>query len=83
MQWLPAAVKGGAVACTGVALTGRFGLPAQCWDGSNQALYVGVIEALDRLGVLEPVAREALAPHARPDLLGGGAPVGRLEPALP
>lgn len=83
MQWLPATVKGGAVACAGVAVTGRLGLAAKCWDGSNQALYVGVIEALDRLGILEPVARQGLAPHARPELLGGGAPVGRLEPALP
>jgi len=83
MQWLPAAVKGGAVACAGVALTGRFGLAAKCWDGSNEALYVGVIEALDRLGVLEPVAREGLAAHARPPLLGGGVAVGSFEPALP
>ncbi len=83
MQWLPAAVKGGAVACAGVALTGRLGLAAKCWDGSNPALYVGVIEALDRLGILEPAAREALGPHARPPLLGGGVPVGSYQPALP
>ena len=82
MQWLPAAVKGGAVACVGVALLDRFGLAAKCWDGSNVPLYVGVIEALDRLGVLEPVAREALAGHARPPLLGGGEPVGSYEPAF-
>jgi L-asparaginase II len=83
MQWLPAAVKGGAVACTGVALTGRLGLAGKCWDGSNPALYVGIIEALDRLGVLEPVAREGLEAHARPPLLGGGQRVGSFEPALP
>jgi L-asparaginase II len=83
MQWLPAAVKGGAVACVGLALIGRFGLAAKCWDGSNQALYVGVIEALERLGVLEPVARQALGNHARPPLLGGGTSVGSFEPALP
>ncbi len=83
MQWLPAAVKGGAVACVGVALTGRLGLAGKCWDGSNLPLYVGMIEALDRLGVLEPVAREGLAIHARPPLLGGGVVVGSYEPALP
>jgi len=82
MQWLPAAVKGGAVACAGVALVGRFGLAAKCWDGTNEPLYVAVIEVLDRLGVLEPVAREALADLARPPVLGGGAPVGALEPGL-
>lgn len=83
MQWLPAVVKGGAVACVGVALVGRFGLAAKAWDGSIPALYVGVIEALDRLGVLEPVGRQALALHARPALLGGGVPVGSYEPAFP
>jgi L-asparaginase II len=83
MQWLPAAVKGGAVACAGVALTGRFGLAGKCWDGSNPALYVGIIEALDRLGVLEPVARQGLEAHARPPLFGGGEIAGLLEPALP
>jgi len=83
MQWLPAVVKGGAVACAGVALIGRFGLAAKAWDGSIPALHVGTIEALDRLGVLEPVARQALAPYARPALLGGGVPVGSYEPALP
>ncbi|MGI9648541.1 MAG: asparaginase [Acidimicrobiia bacterium] len=83
MQWLPAVVKGGAVACVGVALTGRFGLAAKAWDGSIPALHVGVIEALNRLGVLEPVASQALELHARPPLLGGGVPVGSYEPALP
>ena len=82
MQWLPAAVKGGAVACVGLALTDRFGLGAKCWDGGTRPLYVGVIEVLNRIGVLEPVAREALAGHARPPLLGGGVPVGEYEPAL-
>lgn len=82
MRWLPAAVKGGAVACMGLALEGRLGMAAKCWDGSNPALYVGVIEALDRLGVLEPVARDGLADHARVPVYGGGQIVGAYEPAL-
>ncbi len=81
-SWLPALVKGGAVACAGVALPGRFGLAGKCWDGSSAPLYVGLIAALERLGVLEPVMIEALAEHARPPILGGGEPVGFLEPAL-
>jgi L-asparaginase II len=83
MQWLPVAVKSGAMGCVGLALTGRLGMAVKCWDGSSPPVYVGMIEALDRLGVLEPVARQALAPHARPPLLGGGVPVGSYEPALP
>ncbi|MBT8217521.1 MAG: asparaginase [Acidimicrobiia bacterium] len=82
MRWLPAAVKGGAVACMGLALDGRLGMAAKCWDGSNPALYVGVIEALDRLGVLEPVTRQGLADHARVPVYGGGQVVGAYEPAL-
>ena len=82
MQWLPAAVKGGAVACMGLALADRFGMAAKCWDGGTLPLYVGVIEVLDRLGALEPVARQALQPHARPPVLGGGVPVGSYQPAL-
>ena len=49
MGRLLGAMHHGLPACTGVALTGRFGLAAKCWDGSNPALYVGVIEALERL----------------------------------
>ncbi len=82
MESLPAVVKGGAVACVGLAMVDRFGLAAKCWDGSNKALYVGVIAALGQLGALDPAARESLASHARPAIMGGGQPVGFLEPAL-
>lgn len=81
-SWLPGLAKGGAVACAGVAVTGRFGLAGKCWDGSTPPLYVGLIAALERLGVLEPVMIEALMEHARPPVLGGDEPVGFLEPAL-
>ncbi|MDH3607118.1 MAG: asparaginase [Acidimicrobiia bacterium] len=82
MGALPAAVKGGAVACTGVAVVGQLGLGAKCWDGSNPALYVGVIHALVGLGVLEAPLADGLEPHAQPVVLGGGRPAGRLEPAF-
>ncbi len=81
-SWLPAVAKVGAVACAGVAVSHRFGLAGKCWDGSDTALFVGLIAALDRLGALEPVMAEALADHGRPPLLGGGQPVGFYEPAL-
>lgn len=82
MEALPVAVKGGAVACAGLAVVGRFGLGAKCWDGSNDALYVGVIAALDRMGVVDASAAAKLEAHARPAVLGGGQSVGQLEPAL-
>ncbi len=80
--WLPAVAKVGAVGCAGVAVSHRFGLAGKCWDGTNAPLYVGLIAALDRLGALEPVMVEALAEHGHPPILGGGRPVGSLEPAL-
>lgn len=81
-SWLPAVAKGGAVACAGVAVSHRFGLAGKCWDGTNGPLYVGLIAALERLGALEPVMVEALAGHGHPPILGGGQPVGFLEPFL-
>ncbi len=81
-SWLPAVAKVGAVGCAGVAVSHRFGLAGRCWDGTNAPLYVGLIAALDRLGALEPVMVEALAEHGHPPILGGGRPVGSLEPAL-
>ena len=81
-SWLPATAKRGAVACAGVAVANRFGIAGKCWDGSEPALFVGLLAALDRLGALEPVMAEALAVHSRPEILGGGKPVGFLEPAL-
>ncbi len=82
-SWLPGLAKGGAVACAGLAVTGRFGIAGKCWDGTKAPLYVGLIAALERLGVVEPVMIEAWADHARPPILGGGEKVGFLEPALP
>lgn len=80
--WLGGVAKVGAAACAGVLIPGRVAIGAKCWDGSVSALWVGVIEVLDRLGMLEPVAKEALHTHRRPAVEGGGRVVGRLEPAL-
>lgn len=80
--WLAGVAKDGAEASAGVYLPHRVALGAKCWDGSRPALWVGIIAALDRLGVLEPMTREVLAPHLSPVVTGGGRPVGALEPAL-
>lgn len=81
--WLNAAVKGGAEANMGVAIFGRMGVAAKCWDGSFRGLGVGMLEALRQLGVLVGSAEQYLKEPARPPLFGGGRPVGNVEPALP
>lgn len=81
--WLNAAAKGGAEANMGVAIFGRMGVAAKCWDGSFRGLGVGMLEALRQLGVLVGSADQHLTEAARPSLFGGGRPVGNVEPALP
>ena len=80
--WLAGVAKVGAAGCGGVYLPNRVSVAGKSWDGSRPALWVGVIEALDRVGMLEPVSKEGLAAHLRPVVMGGGRPVGVLEPAL-
>lgn len=81
--WLAGVAKVGAEACAGVYLPERGAVAVKCWDGNGPAMWVGLIEALDLLGVLEPVTKQGLVPHVRPEVVGGGRPVGELQPALP
>jgi L-asparaginase II len=81
-SWVNGVAKGGAMACAGVALTGRLGIGAKMWDASYPALWACLIEVLDRLGSFEPFVGEALSAHRAPPLLGGGRPVGAVEPQL-
>jgi L-asparaginase II len=78
-RWLPAAVKGGAEGCLGVALVGGLGLAAKSWSGQRTPAVVAAVAVLDRLGLLSRHARQMLAPVSLPPVLGGGLPVGRIE----
>jgi len=51
-------------------------------DGSPRAVGVGMVAALDQLGLLGRPARDGLAAVARPPVLGGGVPQGEVEPVL-
>lgn len=81
-SWIPVAAKVGAMACAGVAAPGRGAAAGKSWDGTYPPLWVGLIEAMRLTGWVDRAGLEALAPHARPPVLGGGQVVGALEPAL-
>jgi len=75
-------VKGGAAGCLGVAIIGQVGVAAKADDGSFEAAAVGMVAGLVRLGYLPDTAAHGVAGVERIPVLGGGVPVGYLEPAL-
>lgn len=77
---LDAVAKGGAAGCIGVALGGRLGLAAKTWDGSSTVANLAAVAALGHLGALSSTSVSALETVATPTVLGGGVPVGRVEP---
>lgn len=80
--WVGGVAKRGAEGCIGVSLPGRVGVAVKCWDGSPRGAAVGLVAALDALGLLTPAARRGLRAHLERPVLGGGQPVGRVEPTL-
>jgi L-asparaginase II len=81
-NWLDAAAKHGAEACLGVAVRNRMGVAAKVWDGSPRAVGVGMVAALDQLGLVPVAARQGLEVISHPPVLGGGVPQGAIEPAV-
>lgn len=80
--WVDAAAKHGAEACLGVAVRDRLGMAAKVWDGSPRAVGVGMVAALDQLGLISPPARESMREISHPPVLGGGKPQGAIEPMV-
>ncbi|MBT8212935.1 MAG: hypothetical protein KJN71_07295, partial [Acidimicrobiia bacterium] len=58
------------------------GVSVKAFTGAAAAAVVGMIEAVTQLGLLSAAARQGLADVARPAVLGGGRPVGAVEPAF-
>lgn len=80
-RWIPAVVKGGAEGCIGLGMLEHgLAFAVKAWTGSGTAAVVGLIELMDRVGVLPAHQRQVLEPIARPVVLGGGRPVGVLQP---
>jgi L-asparaginase II len=77
------AVKVGAegLLCAAV-LDGPLGVAVKVADGTARAAGPALIQTLRALTVLDDGQVEKLRPHARPDVLGGGHPVGHMEAAV-
>jgi len=70
-----------ALSCA-VSLGAGLGIAVKVADGGYRAAGPALIRVLDDLGLLRPAARRSLAAIAVPPVLGGGRPVGALEPVL-
>lgn len=79
---IDAVAKGGAQGCIGVGLASGFGLAAKAWDGSGVIAAAAAVNAMEGLGMLNPVASNRLMEVGRPPVLGGGEPVGSVESRL-
>lgn len=80
-RWVPAVVKGGAQGCIGLGMLEHgIAFAAKAWSGSGTAAIVGLIELMDRVGIVPEYQRSRLEALARPVVRGGGEPVGSLEP---
>jgi L-asparaginase II len=77
--WADAAVKGGAMACIGLAHRSGIGIAAKCWSGQKEPAAMGVVVMAGRLGLLNGHPRTMLAGVESPEVLGGGRPVGEWE----
>jgi len=77
------AAKGGAegLVCA-AALRPGLGIAVKVADGAWRADAPALVETLRQLDLLGPGQLDELELHARPPVLGGGLPVGRLEPVF-
>jgi L-asparaginase II len=76
-------VKAGAEGLVCAALMDRgVGIAVKITDGAGRAAGPALIHALRHLDAVEDAQVEKLRPHALPDVLGGGRPVGHMEPAF-
>ena len=66
-----------AIVCASLLSSG-LGVAIKIADGGRRATAPVLVQVLAQLDALTNEAMEALAPHARPAVLGGGKPVGEL-----
>ncbi len=78
-RWAGGTVKGGAMACIGIAHLSGVGIAAKCWSGLMEPAVMGIIVMMRRLGLLADHPAEMLAQVANPPVLGGGRTVGSFE----
>ncbi len=79
-RWLPTVVKGGAAGCIGIAWPeGGLGVAAKSWSGEGTAAVLAALVVMAELGIVPEHPRHMLEAQFAPEVLGGGAPVGRWE----
>jgi L-asparaginase II len=65
-----------------VALSSRLGVAVKIADGGHRAAGPALLHALAQLDAVDGPQLAALAHRLRPVVMGGGAPVGTIEPAF-
>ena len=80
-RWMPAVVKGGAEGCIGLGMLEHgVAFAAKSWTGIAAPAVIAIIELMDQLGLVPSYQRSQLESIAHPVVLGGGNPVGTLQP---
>ncbi|MFP3914105.1 MAG: asparaginase [Actinomycetota bacterium] len=79
-RWTGGVAKGGAAGCMGAAVAGR-GMAVKSWSGNGEVAALGVVLALEWLGILTRSLADGMAGVFRPPVYGGGKEVGRIRPA--
>jgi L-asparaginase II len=79
--WWDGPLKVGAQGLIGAGRHG-IGLAVKSASGDRDASVVALVDMARRLGMLSDAALHALADVAAPPVLGGGRPVGAVQPAL-
>lgn len=78
--WLHAAAKRGAEGCLGIALRGQGAVAVKSWDGSERAVAVTVLAALEQMGWIPGGSRKNMEYALRRPVFGGGREVGTVRP---
>ncbi len=79
--WWDGPMKAGAQGLLGAGRHG-IGVAVRSESGSSEIAVLAMIAVIRHLGLLSPAALSALTDEAAPPVLGGGEPVGTIEPAL-
>lgn len=76
------AAKRGAAGCIGVGVRGQWGVAVKAWDGNDTVAALAAASVLTALGAVPDAGLAQLSETSSPAVLGGGKPVGSLEPRL-
>ncbi len=81
-QWADVAAKAGAEGLIAISTRADLGVAVKSQDGSNRPLGPAVLATFDQLGLTSQLTRAYAEERLRRLVLGGGEPVGSLEPLV-